>query len=108
MRDRKDLDYPPYTRLIKILFLSKNDMNAEKQSSSFIKNFKGNLNIQVLGPVKIKNNVDEILNRYQILIKCKKHYWQKFHDLITENLKSSNTDLKKQKIKIDVDPISFF
>ena len=108
LRDRKDLDYPPYTRLIKILFLSKNDMNAEKQSSSFIKNFKSNLNIQVLGPVKIKNNVDEILNRYQILIKCKKHYWQKFHDLITENLKSSNTDLKKQKIKIDVDPISFF
>ena len=39
-------------------------MNAEKQSSSFIKNFKSNLNIQVLGPVKIKNNVDEILNRY--------------------------------------------
>ena len=108
LRDRKDLDYPPYTRLIKILFLSKNDMNAEKQSSSFIKNFKSNLNIQVLGPVKIKNNVDEILNRYQILIKCKKHYWQKFHDLITENLKNSNTDLKKQKIKIDVDPISFF
>ena len=39
LRDRKDLDYPPYTRLIKILFLSKNDMNAEKQSSSFIKKF---------------------------------------------------------------------
>ena len=97
LRDRKDLDYPPYTRLIKILFLSKNDMNAEKQSSSFIKNFKSNLNIQVLGPVKIKNNVDEILNRYQILIKCKKHYWQKFHDLITENLKVQIRILKNKK-----------
>ena len=46
--------------------------------------------------------------RYQILIKCKKTYWQKFHNWINANIPIIEFEnLKKSvKIKIDVDTTS--
>ena len=51
---------------------------------------------------------EKLLWRYQILLKCKKSYWQKFHDWINSNLSVAdlNTNNKNVKVLIDVDPIS--
>ena len=46
--------------------------------------------------------------RYQILIKCKKTYWQKFHNWINANIPITEFENQKKsvKIKIDVDTTS--
>ena len=57
-----------------------------------------------LAPIERINSVW----RFQILIKCKKNYWQKFYDWLDKNISISEFENKKNNIniKIDVDPIS--
>ena len=106
LKDRKELNYPPYSKLIKILFLAKKESDAEKKSQHFLSILNTNSKIQILGPAKAPIEYIDPYWRYQILIKCKKEYWQKFHDWIRENIIDLKLDTVKQKIKIDVDPLS--
>ena len=75
---------------------------------SFFSILKKNSNIQILGPSLAPIEYISPYWRYQILIKCKKSYWQKFHSWIKNNISFSELENQKQniKIKIDVDPIS--
>ena len=108
MKERKELYYPPYSRLIKILFTGKNSIKTQKKSKTFFSNLNKNKNIMILGPSPAPI---EYLNgywRYQILIKCKKTYWQKFHNWINANIPITEFENQKKsvKIKIDVDTTS--
>ena len=108
LEDRKELNYPPFSRLIKILFLGKKEIDAKKKSQRFLSILKKNSNIQILGPSLAPIEYITPYWRYQILIKCKKNYWQKFHTWIKNNISFSELENQNQniKIKIDVDPIS--
>ena len=70
--------------------------------------FKKNKNISILGPSLAPIEREKSLWRYQILLKCKKSYWQKFHDWINSNLsiRELHNNKKNVKVLIDVDPIS--
>jgi len=108
MKERKELYYPPYSRLTRILFLGKNSLKTKKKSKDFFSILNKNKNLIILGPSCAPI---EYLNgywRYQILIKCKKTYWQRFHDWLNKNIPVSEFENqnKSVKIKIDVDSIS--
>jgi len=108
LKDREELSYPPFSRLIKILFLSKKESLAKRKSKFFLSILKHNNNIKILGPSLAPIEYINPYWRYQILIKCKKTYWQKFHNWIENNISLSEFESQnsKIKIKIDVDPIS--
>ena len=72
LEDRKELNYPPFSRLIKILFLGKKEIDAKKKSQKFLSILKKNSNIQILGPSLAPIEYMAPYWRYQILIKCKK------------------------------------
>ena len=108
LKDREELDYPPYSRLIKILFLSKDKIDGKNKSHEYYQLLKNNSNIQILGPSIAPIEHISPYWRYQILIKCNKNYWQRFHKWIEKNISFSDLESQSQslKIKIDVDPIS--
>ena len=108
LKDRLELDYPPYSRLIKILFLSTKNIDAKNKAYKYYKILKNNSNIKILGPAIAPIEYIKPYWRYQILIKCNKNYWQKFHSWLEKNISFSDlqSNSKNLKIKIDVDPIS--
>ena len=108
LKERKELYYPPYSRLIKILFVGKNEIKTKKKAQTFFSKLNKNKNIIILGPSPAPIEYFNEYWRYQILVKCKKTYWQKFHDWINTNISIVEFENQKKpvKIKIDVDTTS--
>jgi len=108
INERKELNYPPYSRLIRILFMGKNEKNILKKANQFLYILNKNNNISLLGPSLAPIEKERSLWRYQILIKCEKKYWQNFHDWMNNNMLITKlyTNYKNTKFIIDVDPIS--
>ncbi len=90
---RKDLGYPPFNRLIRIEFQSKNKEEAFLNMREFLRCFGERKEIVGSGeaPIFKINNV----YRYQVLLKGKN-----LHKLIAPCVDLS-------KMKVDVDPVSF-
>ena len=108
LKERKELYYPPYSKLIKVLFIGKNEKITKKKAQNFFSKLDKNKNIIILGPSPAPIEYLKEYWRYQILIKCKKTYWQKFHDWINANIPVVEFENQKKpvKIKIDVDTTS--
>ncbi len=93
IQNRKNLGYPPFSRLIKIEFQDKDKHKAKEKMDKFLKCLGNRAEIVGSGeaPIfKIKN-----IYRYQVLLKGKN-----LHKLIYPCVNLS-------EMKIDVDPVSF-
>ena len=108
IKERKELYYPPFSRLIKFLFLGEDKIKTQNKSKYFFSILKKNKDIIILGPSLAPIDYLDPYWRYQILVKCKKTYWQNFHRWINKNIPVLEVEQNKQsiKIRIDVDPIS--
>ena len=105
LADRLELNYPPFSKIVRILFKgldSKKVENAINQVSKIIQNE----NFEILGPTFAP--IEKINNyyRYHIIIKVNKAY--KFQDFYFKNSQLSKflSNLKGVKYKIDIDPLS--
>jgi len=89
---RKDLNYPPFSRLAKLEFSDKNQTKAYEEMIKVKNCLDGNIDILGFG----ESPINKISNkyRYQILIKGKK-----FHNILWK--------CKTNKTKIDMDCINF-
>jgi len=108
LNNRKSLNYPPFSRLIKILFQSTNERDCNKYSKMIYDIFKKDFQNYMIGPLpcpieKLSKNY-----RYQIIIKTPLN-------LINNTIKKINQLVKIKKyikiqksikILIDVDAIS--
>ena len=106
MEFRKQLHYPPYGRIIRILFLGKAEEKVKdiatllsNKLKSYIKTTKKN--VDLLGPTpasinKIKNNF-----RWHIILKAPKHI--EIHDTIN-HINHDIMNSRSVQIIIDVDP----
>lgn len=111
LKIRKDLNYPPFTRLILIEFKGKNEKNVELASEEFSKELKSKISlpVQILGPApaaipKINQNY-----RYHIIIKIPKHVDKTGREIsgIIWQLKEKlevKLNSKGVRLIIDVDP----
>jgi len=108
IKEREELFYPPFSRIIKILFLGSNQIKTNKKSKEIYNKLIKNKHLTILGPSLAPIEKINSVWRVQILIKCKKDYWQKFYDWLSYNISISEFENKKNNInlKIDVDPIS--
>ena len=105
LADRLELNYPPFSKIVRILFKgldSKKVENAINQVSKIIQNE----NFEILGPTFAP--IEKINNyyRYHIIIKVNEAY--KFQDFYFKNSQLSKflSNLKGVKYKIDIDPLS--
>jgi primosomal protein N' (replication factor Y) len=111
LKIRRDLNYPPFTRLILIEFKGENEKNVEASADEFSNELRSNLpqGVHLLGPSpaaipKIKRNY-----RYHIIIKVPKQIDKNGAELakIIWQLKEKyETKLNSKGVKliIDVDP----
>jgi len=102
---RKEAKLPPYKKLVAIILLSKEVVFLKKVSFKIKSYFEGFNHLEVLGPIPAPIEYIRGEYRYRILIKTNQSF------LVQNILKGY--DFKKilrnkVKVKIDIDPLSFF
>jgi len=94
---RKSIRYPPYSRLLLIRFISKNDLS--KKLSEVVE--KKGKDVEILGPSISKNSKGE----YEFKLLLKSSVRGALH-AVTKTIMEVFKDSKDIKIKVDVDPMS--
>ena len=105
LSERKQLFYPPYSRLIRILVSGENKESVKKRIDLLHKKLQTNKNLTVLGPSLAPIEKINKKWRYHILIKSDKKYWQELYNWMNKYL-MNNIYHSTEIIKFDVDPIS--
>ena len=107
--ERKDLNYPPFSRLIKINISGRNKKIIFDKINIIYKKLTLYKDIIILGPTECPIEKINNLFRYHLIIKNSKNDWINFYKFIinTIGLNEFETKSKKFKLSIDVDPISF-
>ena len=102
---RKQAQLPPYIKLVSVILLGK-EVNFLKNVSIKIKEYLSSFNsLLVLGPIPAPIEYIRGEYRYRLLIKTNNGF------LVQNILKDYNLNKilrNKAKVKIDIDPISFF
>ncbi|KPU28276.1 primosome assembly protein PriA [Caloranaerobacter sp. TR13] len=113
---RKEFKYPPYTNIINIVLVSKEEIKLKELSKEFYvclinvlkQNFSEIRDDLILGPnpapiYKIRNNY-----RYQIMIKCRQEEIKIIKKILKDLVvtKKNDREYKNIKISIDINPIS--
>ena len=104
---RKELDYPPFSRLISII-ISSVDSSKAARGANFIKEeierkYEKELT-EILGPAKASIFKRGKEYRYQVLLKIPADYE---HGRIADSLNALARDMRGVAVRIDIDPFSF-
>ncbi len=94
---RKSPCYPPYTRLLLMRFISKEDLSREL--SNIMK--KTNKDVEILGPSISKNTK----GKYEFKLLLKSSARGALHS-VAKTLMEAFRDSKDVRVKVDVDPVS--
>ena len=103
LADRRERDYPPFCRLIRLMFLSKTPATAEAYARQAVENLRRSpCNWQIIGPSEAPFAKINDWYRWQILLKFKDF------SLLRQRLQDLHTALCREPIRflIDVDPFS--
>ena len=102
---RKKTSLPPYSKLIAIILIGKNINLLKKASYKLKDSLSAFDDLAVLGPIPAPLEYINNKYRYRILIKTNRA----FHvQKILKNINLPNISKNTVKIKIDIDPLSFF
>ncbi len=111
IKDRHQLDYPPYSRMINIIFRGPKEETVRHAAETFAASLNIGTDARMLGPVPATLSRIEGQYRYQILLVSSKQNdpgAQKTREAVRQamqDLKESHRNRQVQ-IAIDVDPIS--
>lgn len=100
---RKELNYPPFGRIINIIISSEEEEGLKESAFKFYETVKTS-EVEIYGPFKAPLYKIQGRYRYQIFIKGKRENVLKLKQDIEKALKEFNE--KKVRVTIDVDPIN--
>ncbi|NLK46317.1 MAG: primosomal protein N' [Treponema sp.] len=104
LKVRKNAMFPPYSRLIRLTFRSKNQKYAENSAMDGAKILQGIAsNVEILGPSECALSLISSNYRYQILLRNK--FLSPIQKICTDFLNSYKTP-QGVYIEVDVDPVS--
>ncbi|MBA7681494.1 Primosomal protein N' [subsurface metagenome] len=106
LRVRKDLNFPPFSRLIRLVFRAKSSRKALKSAQEFMKRLSrltDEDSFNVLGPAECPLSVIAGNHRWQLLFQSES--FSKAHRLIRETMESFQP-LSGVYVEVDVDPVS--
>ena len=104
LESRKSLNYPPFSRLIRIIFQSKSEKICERQSIKFFNFLKNDCKDFIIGPLPFP--IEKMFNysRYHIIIKIPHNKLKLILKKIHVIIKNKNFIISKNiKILIDMD-----
>ena len=96
---RAELNYPPFSRLVKLIFSAKNQIEAKQNASGFVQKFSNEIQDEVIGPAAAM--IENFNGYYRFVVLIKTHNLDRVRDF----LQSENIDSRRD-ISIDIDPIS--
>lgn len=105
--NRKNLNYPPFSRVARILALSENEEIVRDYMFNLVGNLKNaidNKSVAILGPAPAVLEKLRNLYRYTILIKAENP--NQLNDLLWRTNEFINRSPSNIRIKIDVDPVN--
>jgi primosomal protein N' (replication factor Y) len=112
LKERENLNYPPYSWLVKIEITGTDNFSVNKISNEIVKNFHNKFEgLEVLGPAPCFLEKVKKRYRYQIVLKSLKKNDQNgklLHNFVEENVKSFKSKhlSKKNRVNIHFDPMS--
>jgi len=110
LSDRKKLNYPPFSKLMRIIITGNNKERVKSKAENIKLKLDNNksLDLQILGPSIAP--IEKINNkwRYHLLIKINKSNLVDIYNHISKQIgfKIFHDKKKSEKIEIDVDPVS--
>ena len=108
LSERKQFNYPPFCRLIRIVIKHKEERKAEAASSLLAENLRESLHERLLGPNKPIVSRIQLYHIREILLKLEIGLSpQKVRDIIrkAESTLRSNADFKYVTLFYDADPL---
>ena len=109
LKERKELNYPPYNRLAKIVFTGARKETVAKVAEKFKGNFPQNVKyIETLGPAWCYREKLRGKYRMQIVLKSSKQHDPngiKLHKFLQKNAATQKT-VNNVRVSLDIDPIS--
>jgi primosomal protein N' (replication factor Y) len=103
LENRRVLGFPPYTRLIRIVFRSRSSAKAEQAAADFARRLEAGGGVEVLGPAECPLAVIAGNSRTQVLLRCLD--FGKVHGAARRAL-GSFTPPAGVYLEVDVDPVS--
>ncbi len=104
LKQRKLMDYPPYTKLVRILVSGQDQRKTKEYIENLVKKIKKNLTKEeILGPGEAPINKIKNRYRYHFIIKTKDNY---LHNYLKDNYNKLKSEGQKEDIRVlfDVDP----
>lgn len=98
------MDYPPYTKLVRILVSGQDQRKTKEYIENLVKKIKKNLTKEeILGPGEAPINKIKNRYRYHFIIKTKDNY---LHNYLKDNYNKLKSEGQKEDIRVlfDVDP----
>jgi primosomal protein N' (replication factor Y) len=103
LENRRALGFPPYTRLIRIVFRSRSAAKAEQAAEDFVRRLKAAREVEVLGPAECALAVIAGNSRTQVLLRSAE--FARVHGAARRAL-ASFTPAAGVYLEVDVDPVS--
>ena len=109
LEERKELFYPPFSRIIKIIVKGIDKNIVITQMNKISKSFSSLQSLIVLGPSFCPIEKQNNQFRMHLIIKSKKEDWMSIYKYIITHIGLNTFEKKTKKLStsIDVDPISF-
>ena len=108
MAQRQELNYPPFSRIARILFTGPDKSKVEHIAIKIFNKLNGNGHYEILGPTSAPIEKMKNMWRYHLIIKTRNKKRNGMHKFIIKNLGISIIEKKWRgvQISIDIDPVS--
>ena len=103
LENRRAMGFPPYTRLIRVVFRSRNPAKAQQAAADFVRPLEAGGGVELLGPAECPLAVIAGNSRTQVLLRCPD--FARVHAAAHRALRSF-TPPAGVYLEVDVDPVS--
>ncbi|MCE3255154.1 MAG: primosome assembly protein PriA [Rickettsiaceae bacterium] len=102
IKNRKALDFPPFSKMASIIFSGTNEEEVIKTAKIVLQKFLPHQEVEVFGPAPLA--IVRVKNRFQYCLNIKVEKKINLQKLLIEILKNCETPAKI-RVKIDIDPL---
>ena len=108
MAQRQELNYPPFSRIGRILFSGSDKVKVNIIAQKACHKLHGNSDYQILGPVPAPLEKIHNMWRSHLIIKSRNKQIGSIHKFLYQNIGFSIFERRKQgvRIQVDIDPVS--
>ena len=108
MAHRQELNYPPFSRIGRILFSGSNKNKVNSVAQNTCRKLYGNSDYKILGPAPTPHEKIQDMWRSHAIIKTQDKQKGSIHKFLNQNIGFSIFERRRRgvRIQVDIDPVS--